>query len=215
VHFQTKLKTGSVPEEFSIKVKATTAVQQVSEMEAQDHLEAAERAQATVEETGVEVQVQVPDGAMPGQQVPCQTAAGMPAHMITIPMDAKVCGAVFPATCLPTPATQQLTVVVVPGYALQIQAGDTINVKLPRLEDLAEERLQEFVKILTDSIDSGSKHPQLIAGCLAKRAMHYLLLGRLDDSLSDLGNLLAITGPPVFTPRLYQLCHPCSVTSYR
>eukprot|EP01047_Picozoa_sp_COSAG01_P098645 COSAG01_NODE_28794_length_652_cov_2.374322_2_plen_47_part_01 len=46
--------------------------------------------------------------------------------------------------------------VVIPGYALQIQAGDTINVKLPRLEDVAEERLQEFVKILTDSIDSGS-----------------------------------------------------------
>ena len=86
-----------VPEEFLIKVKATTAVQKVSEMEAQDHLEATDRAQATVQETGVEVQVQVPEGALPGQQVPCQTAAGMPAHLITIPMDAKVTVAVVAA----------------------------------------------------------------------------------------------------------------------
>ena len=89
-HYNAKQETGVVPEEFSIKVKATTAVQKVSEMEAQDHLEATELAQSTVEETGMEVQVQVPQGAMPGQQVPCQTAAGMPAHMITIPTNASV-----------------------------------------------------------------------------------------------------------------------------
>lgn len=51
--------------------------------------------------------------------------------------------------------------------------------------------------ILTEPIDRGSEHPQLIAGCLAKRAMHYLLLGRLDDSLADLAKLLTITGASV------------------
>ena len=62
----------------------------VSELEEKDRLHATEQATASVEETGVEVQVQVPEGAMPGQQVPCQTAAEMPAHMITIPLNAQV-----------------------------------------------------------------------------------------------------------------------------
>ena len=66
--------------------------------------------------------------------------------------------------------------------------------KLPKLEDLQESRLVEFVEILTEPIESGQDHPHLISGCLAKRAMHYLLLGRLDDSLADLAKLLIITG---------------------
>ena len=71
--------------------------------------------------------------------------------------------------------------------------------KLPKLGDIAEERLLEFVKILTEAIDYGSKHPQLITSCLAKRAMHYLLLGRFTESLKDLGNLLAVSGTcPLF-----------------
>ena len=161
LHYQEMQRTGTVPEEFVVKVKTTAAVQKVSEMEAMDHLEATDRAQASVEETGMTVQVQVPEGAVGGQQVPCQTNPGMPAHLITIPLDAK--------------------------------AGDTIDVKLPKLEDLSEERLEEFVGMLSEAVDAGSKHPQLISGCLAKRAMHYLLLGKLTESLVDLGNLLAIT----------------------
>ena len=105
-HFQEKKETGVVPTDFSIKVKATTAVQKVNEMEAQDHLEASDRAQATVQKTGVEVQVQVPAGAMPGQQVPCQTAVGMPAHLITIPMDAKVSPSTGPWSAICTNSSQ-------------------------------------------------------------------------------------------------------------
>eukprot|EP01045_Picozoa_sp_COSAG04_P019157 COSAG04_NODE_1835_length_5442_cov_19.996631_2_plen_517_part_00 len=160
MHYQEMQRTGTVPEEFLVKVKTTSAVQKVSEMEAMDHLEATERAHATVEETGMTVQVRVPEGAVGGQQVPCQANPGMPAHMITIPLGAK--------------------------------AGDTIDVKLPKLEDLSEERLEQFVAMLSEAVDAGSKHPQLI-GCLAKRAMHYLLLGKLTESLTDLGNLLAVT----------------------
>ena len=85
----------------------------------------------------------------------------MPAHMITIPVDAK--------------------------------PGQNIKVKLPKLEDLSEARLEEFVKIMSEAVDAGRTHPQLTAGCLAKRAMHYLLLGKLEQSLVDLGNLLSIT----------------------
>ena len=87
--------------------------------------------------------------------------AGMPAHMITIPPDAK--------------------------------PGQRITVKLPRLEDLSEERLEEFVKIMSEAVDAGRTHPQLTVSCLAKRAMHYLLLGKLEQSLEDLANLLSIT----------------------
>ena len=88
LHYQEMQRTGTVPEEFVVKVKTTAAVQKVSEMEAMDHLEATDRAQASVEETGMTVQVQVPEGAVGGQQVPCQTNPGMPAHLITIPLDA-------------------------------------------------------------------------------------------------------------------------------
>lgn len=160
VHYDQLQSTGEVPEEFRIKVKTTAAVQKVSEMEAQDHMIATDRATKTVEETGVEVEVQVPEGAVGGQQVPCQVGIGMPAHMITIPVDAK--------------------------------PGQNIKVKLPRLEDLSEARLEEFVEILSEAVDAGRTHPQLTASCLAKRAMHYLLLGKLEQSLQDLGNLLSI-----------------------
>ena len=160
-HYEQLQSTGEVPEEFRIKVKTTAAVQKVSEMEAQDHMIATERATKTVEETGVEVEVQVPEGAVGGQQVPCQVGIGMPAHMITIPLDAK--------------------------------PGQHIKVKLPRLEDLSEARLEEFVKIMSEAVDAGRTHPQLTASCLAKRAMHYLLLGKLEQSLQDLANLLSMT----------------------
>lgn len=160
-HYQELRSTGTVPEEFTIKVKTTAAVQKVSEMEALDHMEATDRATQMCETTGVQVQVQVPEGAVGGQQVPCQTGVGMPAHMITIPLEAK--------------------------------AGDTIDVKLPKLDDLADDRLEEFVSMMSEAVEAGSNHPQLIAGCLAKRAMHYLLLGKLEESLQDLANLLSIT----------------------
>jgi tetratricopeptide (TPR) repeat protein len=161
VHYDELQSTGVVPEEFTIKVKTTAAVQKVSEMEAQDHMSATDHATTTVEETGVQVTVQVPEGAVGGQQVPCQVGPGMPAHMITIPLDKK--------------------------------AGDTIEVKLPKLEDLSDQRLEEFVAMMSEAVDAGRKHPQLTASCLAKRAMHYLLLGKLEESLQDLGNLLSIT----------------------
>lgn len=160
-HYGQLQSTGEVPEEFRIKVKTTAAVQKVSEMEAQDHMIATERATKTVEETGVEVEVQVPEGAVGGQQVPCQVGIGMPAHMITIPREAK--------------------------------PGQHIKVKLPRLEDLSEARLEEFVEIMSEAVDAGRTHPQLTASCLAKRAMHYLLLGKLEQSLQDLANLLSMT----------------------
>ena len=78
-----------------------------------------------------------------------------------------------------------------------IQVGDTITVKLPKLPDFTQERLQEFIDILSDPIDSGgSAYPQLIVGCLAKRCMYFLLLGKLDEALRDLEHLLGVAGAP-------------------